>query len=131
MDDAGSKDVVTVGAGRPAPGRGCLVKLGLTMREFDLPPIGDGVLIGRRAAIGPRGLYEAIDRMLPGAYELVAVEGHAVVEAVIVRSAKLRIVQKKTLVDLFLRHAEALMTESTIIRVDLECEVTVRMELET
>lgn len=131
MKDVGGSEAVAVGrVVRPGSTRGRLVKLGITMREFDLPPIGDGVLIGRRAAIGPRGLFEAIDRMLPGLYQLLPVEGHPVVEAVIVRSAKLRIVEQGTLVELFLRQAEALMTEGTIIRVDVDCEVAVQVEIE-
>jgi hypothetical protein len=105
------------------------VQLTLTIREFDLPPIGDGVLIGRRAAIGPRGLFEAIDRMLPGLYELVFVE-HPIVEAVIVSLRKTRVVPRDRLIALLLRQGEHLVSESTILRIDVDFEVRVQLEVE-
>lgn len=105
------------------------VRAALTLREFDLPPIGDGVLIGRRAAIGPRGLFEAIDRMLPGQYQLVSVE-HPTTEGVIFRTSKTKAVPQDKLVALFLRQGEALMSETTILRVDVDFEVRLWLEVE-
>ena len=42
------------------------------MKEFDIPPIRDAVVLGRRASIGPKGLFESLDRMVPDAYELAS-----------------------------------------------------------
>jgi hypothetical protein len=107
------------------------VRLSLTLREFALPPVRDGVVIGKRAAIGPRGLFEALDRMLPGIYELVSVTGHEVVEAVIVRKSRFRLVERERLVRLCLRHAEPLMDDSTVMEVVVEGEILIRVEHET
>lgn len=101
----------------------------MSLREFELPPIGDGVLVGRRAAIGPRGLFEAIDRMLPGQYQLVTVE-HPTTEAVIFRASKTKALPQEKLVALFLRQGETLMSETMILRVDVEFEVRLWLEVE-
>ena len=107
------------------------VRLALRLREFDLPPIGDGVVIGKRAPIGPVGLFEAIDRMLPGAYELVPVEGHAIAEAVIIHKRRFRLVERERLASILCSHAEPLMTETMVVRVEVDSEVTVNLEIET
>lgn len=112
-------------------GPGRQVRLALTMREFDLPPIRDALVIGRRAPIGPRGMFEALDRMLPDTFELVSVEEHPKIEAVIIRKTRFRFLERGKLVALFVHHAEALMHESTLIEVELNGEVSVRVELET
>ena len=100
------------------------------MREFDLPPIRDGVVVGRRAAIGPTALFDAVDRMLPGMFELVNVEGHSVIEAVIIRKDRLRMVDRQRLVDIFKQHAESLMTDTSIVQVEVDGELSVRLDLE-
>ena len=112
-------------------GPGRRVRLDLTMREFDLPPIRDGLVIGRRAPIGPHGLFEALDRMLPDTFELVPVDQHPQVEAVIIRRTRFQFLDRSKLVSLFVRHAEALMHESTVIEVELTGEVSVTLEMET
>jgi hypothetical protein len=106
------------------------VRLGLTLRDFDLPPIGDGVVVGTRAPIGCHGLFESIDRMLPGQYELVAVSGNALVEGVILRRSRLKLIPRDRLAALFVGHAETMMTEASIVRVDVEAELRLRMDLE-
>lgn len=106
------------------------LRLALKLREFDLPPIRDGVVIGRRAPIGPVALFDAVDRMLPGMYELVSIEAHPVVEAVIFRKCRAQLVDRDRLVEIFKRHAESLMSDTSIVQVELEGELSVRVELE-
>jgi len=107
------------------------VRLSIRMKEFDLPPVRDVVVVGRRAAIGPKGLFESLDRMVPDAYVLVPVTGHDIVEAVILRKRCLAIVDKDRLIKLLLQHTACLMHDSSIIQVELDSEVIVRMEFES
>lgn len=117
-----------VRASQGAPAR--KLRLTLKMCEFSLPPIRDGAVIGRRAAIGPRALFDAVDRMLPGMYELIVVDDHAVIEAIIVRKDRVRLLDRARLLDVFIRHAESLMTDTSIVQVEVDGELSVRMDLE-
>jgi hypothetical protein len=129
MGDDVAETLETALVVRPTPGR--QVRLSLTLREFDIPPIRDGLVLGRRAAIGPRAMFEALDRMLPDVFELIPVADHPKVEAVIVRKARFRLLERERLADLFVRHADALMHETTLVEVELAGEVSVRVELES
>lgn len=127
MDEIDVARMEPTGA-RAAPMR--QLRLALRMREFDLPPIRDGVVIARRAPIGPVALFDAVDRMLPGLYELVPVDGHALIEAVIVRKSRMQLVDRARLVEIFKRHAEPLMSDTSIVQVEVEGELSVRVELD-
>lgn len=107
------------------------VKLTLRLRDFDLPPIRDAVVIGRRAPIGPHGLFESLDRMVPDGYELIPVDGHPVVEAAIIRKRCFRLLDRERLLALLIRNAEPLMHESAIIQIELDGEVSVQVEYKT
>lgn len=107
------------------------VRLSLRLRDFELPSIRDAVVIGRRAPLGPRGLFESLDRMVPDGYELCPVEGHSVVEAAIIRKGCYRLLDRDRLLALLIRNAEPLMRDSSIIQVELDGEVSVQVGFTT
>ena len=96
--------------------------------SFDLPPVRDVVLLGRKAAIGPRAFHDALERLLPGVYELVPVE-HEVVEAMLVRRDKLRALKVEELLEVLLPQASGLMDADGSVHATLEVEVAIKMEL--
>lgn len=106
------------------------VRASLGFREFQLPPVGDGLLIGKRATIGPTALFEALERMLPGTYERIDVED-GVVESVIVHKSRLRIMGRDKLVELAVSHGSDLMDETTCLHLSLDAEVTFDVEVQT
>ena len=124
-------EVATESSGRSSRKGNRQVRLSIRMKEFDIPPIRDAVVLGRRASIGPKGLFESLDRMVPDAYELVPVRDHDVVEAVIVRKRCLGILDKDRIIKLILQHTASLMHDSSIIQVELDSEVIVQMEFES
>lgn len=103
--------------------------MSLTYRPFALPPIGDGLLIGRRASVGPNALADAIDRMLPGMYELVRLDDHPVIEAAIVLRSHFRLVGRDRLVAAMVAHAEDLMDADGCLQVGIAGEVTVQAKI--
>lgn len=117
--------------GRSADRENRQVRLSIRMKEFGIPPIRDAVVIGRRAAIGPQGLYESLDRMLPDTYQLTPVKDHEIIEAVILRKRCLGILDRDRVIKLILQQTAPLMHDSTIIQVELDSEVTVQMELDS
>ncbi|MCB9597103.1 MAG: hypothetical protein H6719_30545 [Sandaracinaceae bacterium] len=110
-----------------APGKQVRVMLGF--RQFQLPPVGDGLLVGRRASIGPKALFESMERLLPGLYELVTIE-HPVVEAAIVLRSRTRMLGQERLVALLVENGAALMDETACLQVTVDGEVTVSLAVE-
>lgn len=105
------------------------VRLTLGFRQFDLPPVGDGLLVGRRASIGPKALFESMERLLPGLYQLVPVE-HDVIEAVIVLRSRLRMLGEDRLVPLLVDHGVPLMDASSCLQITVDGDVTVRVKVD-
>ncbi len=110
------------------PFGGRKVQLSLRLRDFELPPIRDAVVIGRRAPIGPHGLFESLDRMVPDGYELIPVDGNPLVEAAIVRKGCFNLLDRDRLLALLIQNAEPLMRDSSIIQVELNGEVALQVE---
>lgn len=106
------------------------VRVSLGYRPFQLPPVGDGLLVGKRASIGPTALFESMERLLPGMYELVAVEGHPVVEAAIVLTARFRMLGRDKLIALIVRHGENLMDATSCMQLTIDGEVMVSVAVE-
>jgi hypothetical protein len=114
---------------RPTSGR--QVRLALAPREFDILPLRDGPALGRGVAIGPRAMFEAHDGKLPDVFELISIADHPKLEAVIVRRARFRLLERERLAALIVRHADALMHEPPLVEVELAGAVSVRVELES
>lgn len=106
------------------------VSLALSFRNFTVPPVGDGLMIGRRAAIGPTALFESVERLLPDAYQLVKLDNHPTVEAVIVLKARARMLGVERLVDLIVANGAELMDATTCLQLGIDGEVLVRLEVE-
>jgi hypothetical protein len=104
------------------------VSLVARFASFDLPPVRDAVLLGKKAPIGPQAFHEALEHMLPGIYELVPVE-HNIVEAILVRRDRLKLVSLVELLPVLLSQAEALMDETGCVHATLDVEVQVTVEL--
>jgi hypothetical protein len=113
----------------PIDGAQSTIRFGLTYRQFRLPPVGDGLLIGRRASIGSTGMYEAMERMLPGMYELVPVDSPTV-EAIIILRSQFRLLGREQLVAMLLKHGESLMDPAGCLQVEVSGDVSVSLEVE-
>lgn len=106
------------------------IQLSLTYRQFALPPIGDGLLIGRKASIGSNSLFDALERMLPGLYELIKLDEHPDIEAVIILRSQYRFLGRKQLVELVIKHGEGLTDPTSCLQVELRGDVTMSIKVE-
>ena len=101
-----------------------MVKLNMRFTHFQLPPIRDALIIGKKAPVGPNSVARAFQAMVPGVYRLIHVE-HPTIEAVLVRESDLRKVPQKILVPYLLQQAEAIMDETDALHVSLNIEIIV------
>lgn len=92
-------------------------KAEITMRmsEFEMPPMQDVLIVGRRAPIGPEAARRMVDILSPDQYEIVKVD-HPVIEAMVVRKALFNMLPKEKLVALLMEEGERVANESTIVK---------------
>ena len=95
-------------------------KAEITMRmsEFEVPPMQDVLIVGRRAPIGPEAARRMVDILSPEQYEIIRVE-HPVIEAVVVRKALFNMLPQEKLVALLLEEGGRVANESTIVKAQI------------
>ncbi|MDS1030863.1 hypothetical protein RDV78_10455 [Bacillota bacterium LX-D] len=92
-------------------------KAEITMRmsEFEMPPMQDVLIVGRRAPIGPEAARRMVDILSPEQYEIIKLD-HSVIEAMVVRKALFNILPKEKLIELLLEEGGKVANESTIVK---------------
>jgi len=99
------------------------------VREFVIPPIHDGLVIGKAAPIGGAAVRKAVQLLVSTPFEHIEVTDD-VVGDVLIRSGIVRRVPKEALLDFVLRRIKPLMGADEILHLDLEAEVTLEDKLQ-
>lgn len=94
------------------------------MNEFQIPPIRDGLVLGKDSAIGSVAMRRALDLLVSSPFEHIEVEDE-VVSDILVRQGILRRVPRHKLVDFVLRRIKPLMGPEEIIHLELNAEVMI------
>jgi hypothetical protein len=92
-------------------------KAEITMRlsEFEMPPMQDVLLVGKKAPIGPEAARRMVDILSPEQYEIIRVD-HAAIEAIVIRKVLLNMLPQEKLVTLILEEGGKIANESMIIK---------------
>lgn len=107
-------------------------KAEITMRlsEFEMPPMQDVLIIGRKAPIGPEAARRMVDILSPEQYEIIQVN-HPVIEAVVIRKSLTSMIEKDKLLSLILDEGGKVANDSTIIKahINIVLEVSKTIDL--
>jgi len=90
--------------------------INMRMSEFEMPPMQDALIVGRRAPIGPEAARRMVDILSPDQYEIIRVD-HPTIEAMVVRKALFNMLPQEKLVELLLDEGGKVANESTIVKV--------------
>lgn len=114
-------------ADRPQPStRRAEVFLQLT--EFEIPPIQDCLVLGKRAPIGTEAARLMIESVSPNQFQVVRVD-HPTIEAVIIRKALLKAISQEKLVGLVLEEAEKILSDFMALKVRIHVTVHAAREV--
>ncbi|RKY48305.1 MAG: hypothetical protein DRP88_02515 [Candidatus Neomarinimicrobiota bacterium] len=100
-----------------------------TISRFNLPPVGDALIVGKRTPIGPKALMNAINEMTPNLYKLINVD-HPYIEAVIIKKSSLRKVDEGKLVPRIIKNVEKFMDETDSLHVAIDIKIYVKEEIQ-
>lgn len=104
-------------------------EVALRLSEFEVPPIDDCLIIGKRAAVGAEGARRMVEAVAPGQYELIKVD-HPSVEAVMVRASLLKTLPQERLVSLLVEEFERSATDRVALKARIHVVIHVMRELE-
>ena len=102
----------------------------MRLSEFEMPPMQDVLIVGRKAPIGPEAARRMVDILSPEQYEIVQVS-HPVIEAVVLRKSLTNMIEKDKLISLILDEGGKIANESTIIKahINIVLEVSKTIDL--
>jgi hypothetical protein len=94
------------------------------VREFTLPPINDGLVLGRMAPIGCTSFCKALELLVTIPFEHIEIEDE-IIGDIVIRQAILRKVSREYLVDFVLQRIKPLMGAEEILHLDLAAEILI------
>src|SRR3954451_12698563 len=94
------------------------------LKALEIPPIKDGLVIGRDAAIGGEAMLRTLKLMTNEKFERIIVRDD-VIQDIIVRSAVLRKVGQQQLVSFIKERVQPLMGENELLMLDIEVELVI------
>lgn len=108
-------------------GRKALISIKLS--EFEIPPIQDVLLIGRRAPIGPEAVQRMIDVLSPEQYEVLKVD-EGPFESVVVRRSLSRLVTREKLLDIILEEGCKVASETAVLKAQVNIVLNINVEVD-
>ncbi len=103
--------------------------LSLKISEFEVPPMQDLLIIGRRAPIGPEAVRRMAEALSPDQFTLVKMD-HPKIEAVLIRSSLLQMLDQALLMNIILEEAERMISDSMVLRSELKIAVSIQREVD-
>ncbi|CAM4286551.1 hypothetical protein L1N85_07780 [Paenibacillus alkaliterrae] len=103
--------------------------LSLKISEFEVPPMQDLLIIGKKAPIGPEAVKRMAQALSPEQFTIVKLE-HAKIEAVLIRNSLFQMLDEKVLMQIILEEADRLISDNMVLRSELKISVSVQREVE-
>jgi len=104
-------------------------ELTLRLSEFEMPPMQDVLIIGKKAPIGSEAARRMVDILSPNQYEVIGIQ-HPVIEAVVIRKTLMQMVARDKLVSLILEEGGKVANEATILKAQLNVVLCVSKSIE-
>ncbi|WP_058486687.1 hypothetical protein [Defluviitalea phaphyphila] len=105
------------------------VDINIKFSEFEMPPMQDVLLVGKKAPIGPEAARRMVDILSPEQYEIIKVE-HKYIEAIVIRKTILNMLSKDKLVQILLEEGGNIANDSTIIKAKINIEINVSKSID-
>jgi hypothetical protein len=99
------------------------------IKALEIPPVKDGIVIGRSAPIGADAMMRTLKLMSTELFVHLSVSHDNVVSDVIVREAVLRKLKEDRLRAFILKRIKPLMAENELLMLDMEIEVVIEDSL--
>ena len=93
-------------------------QINIRLSDFEIPPMQDILLIGKKAPIGPEAVRRMVEAMSPEQYELIFLE-HKIFEAFAVKKSLLKQISKEKLLPIILQEGELIGTEDLVIKAQI------------
>lgn len=101
----------------------------MRLSEFEIPPMQDVLIIGKKAPIGSEAAKRMVNILSPDQYEIKKLE-HPSIEAIVIRKSLLNMLPQDKLISLVLEEGEKIANETMIVKVQLNITIIVSKSIE-
>lgn len=102
--------------------------LALKLSEFEVPPMQDLLIIGKRAPIGPEAVRRMADALSPDQFTIIRLD-HPAVEAVLLRKSLLQLLDQEIILKVILEEADRFLNDTMVLRSELKISISVQREV--
>lgn len=95
------------------------------VKALEIPPIKDGIVIGRDAAIGGEAMVRTLRLMTNEKFERFTLPKDDIIQDVILRSAVVRKLGKERVLKFVMERIKPVMTESELLMLDIDIELVI------
>jgi hypothetical protein len=95
------------------------------VKALEIPPIKDGIVIGRDAAIGGEAMVRTLRLMTNEKFERFIMPRDDIVQDVILRSAVVRKLGKERVLKFVMDRIKPVMTETELLMLDIDIELVI------
>lgn len=92
--------------------------------EFEVPPMQDLLLVGKRAPIGPEAVRRMVEAISPQQYEIIRLD-HDIFEAVVLKKSLLKLFPQEKLLPIVLEEGARIATENTVLKAQVKVVIQV------
>lgn len=101
----------------------------IKMSEFEMPPMQDVLLIGKKAPIGPEAARRMVDILSPDQYEIIKIM-HESIEAIVIRKPLLTMLSQDKLIPLILEEGGAIANDTMIIKAQINITLQISKSID-
>lgn len=104
-------------------------EINMRFSEFEVPPMQDVLIVGKRAPIGPEAARRMVDILSPEQYEIIKIE-HSYFEAIVVRRSLLNMLPQDKLIAIIMEEGGKIADDSMIIRAQVNITLNVSKSID-
>lgn len=97
----------------------------IKISEFEIPPVQDVLLVGKKAPVGPEAVRRMVDAVSPEQYEVVEVD-HDIFEAIVIKKSLLKLIPKEKLLPLIMEEGSRIADEQMVMKAQVKISIHVR-----
>ncbi len=96
----------------------------IRLSEFEIPPMQDVLLVGKRAPIGPEAIRRMVNALSPDQYEVIQLD-HDIFEAAVLKKSLARLLPEEKLLPIVLEEGARIATEKTVVKAQVNIVIQV------
>ncbi len=104
-------------------------EINMRISEFEMPPMQDVLIVGKKAPIGPEAARMMVDILSPDQYIIEKIE-HPDIESLVIKSSLLKMLSKENLVSIILEEGGKLADEKSIIKAQVNITLQISKSIE-